>query len=162
MSLTGSHDRALGVALIWMSGVVLVALVDAWYAQPNEGHIWRRDHDPKLSLGVWNPIHLSVENRSMRRMTIRVRDAVPQFMLARGDSAGGVCPPGDTWALSYQVFPLHRGDFDFGTPGIRILGPLGLVWLQYGAHIQDEVQVYPDLIAVRKYESVVHRGRLEG
>lgn len=161
MSLTGSHDRALGVALIWMSGVVLVALVDGWYAQSSAKHVWRREHDPKLSLGVWNPIRLTVENRSKRRMTLKVRDAVPAFMLSRGDSAEGVCPAGDRWDLSYQVFPLHRGDYSFGNPGIRALGPLGLLWVQYAEPLEGAVQVYPDLVAVRTYESLVHRGRLE-
>lgn len=159
--LAGTHDRALGVACVWLAAVVLLALIDGWFVLPGDGLRWTREHDLKLSLGVWNPVTLTLHNLTERRLVVRVRDAVPQRLIPRGEAARGQCAPRGSWSVHYHVFPIHRGDYSFGPVGVRLLAPLGLVWLQYQGHIEDRVQVYPDLLSIRKYEALVQRGRAE-
>jgi uncharacterized protein (DUF58 family) len=59
------------------------------------------------------------------------------------------------------VFPVHRGDYHFGSISARYRGPLGLVWKQQRTDMSGEVKVYPNLLAVRQYESLLHRGMLQ-
>src|SRR5579875_1847147 len=151
--LSGSYVVGLAVAIAWGALCAVLALVDVSLLPSNALLHWERDHEPKLSLATWNRIELRLRNRSNRALTLRVRDAVPDTMRPAGDSGQGVCLPGATWSLIYQVLPARRGDYRFGPPAVRYLGPLGLAWRQRAPRSDGEVKVYPNLMAVRSYES---------
>ncbi len=156
--LTGSHDAGLTIALLWLAAIVVLALVDAFLA-PRSGQVhWTRDHENKLSLGVWNAVTLDLHSSLQRPVALRVRDAVPGQMAARGESRHGECT--GSWRFSYRVFPIHRGDYRFGPVTARYLGPLGLAWKQRSVDLDDNVKVYPNLQAIRNYEMLLRRGHL--
>jgi uncharacterized protein (DUF58 family) len=159
--LTSSYGAAFLVGLAWLAAVVVIALIDGWFSLPSEALVWSRDHDQKLSLGAWNPVSLTLENRSRRALRLEVRDAVPSLLVPDGDHGGGECAPFGTWTLHYRVFPIHRGDYRFGAAGVRYLGPLGLAWWQRKLNLDDAVKVYPNLLAIRSYEALIRRGQLE-
>lgn len=158
--LSGSHDLGLAVAVLWLAGTVVLALVDGFSLPPAETLHWKREHDDKLSLGDWNRVTLTLESTADRPATLEVRDAAPRWLLARGETGAGVCPARGAWSLRYDLFPLRRGDYRFGPVTARYLGPLGLVWRQRPENLGDEVKVYPNLLAIRNYEALVHRGRM--
>ncbi len=161
MILTGSYYGALIAGAAWWVGTLLVALGDIALLPARTDLIWEREHEPKLSLGVPNLVILRLRNRARRPMRFRVRDAIPPTFLADGGAGGGTCGAGDSWEMAYRVVPTHRGDFHFGPLAVRYLGPFGLAWRQYGDRLDGEVKVYPNLLAVRSYESLLRRGRLE-
>ena len=159
--LAATYDRALVVGIAWLIVTAALAVADVTLLPPLARLTWTRDHEPKLSLGAWNPVTLRFDNRSSRPVRLRVRDAVPPELIPEGESGRGACPPAATWQLTYQVRPTHRGDYRFGPVAARYLGPLGLAWRQVSCPLDDEVKVYPDLLAVRHYESLLRRGNLE-
>lgn len=159
--LTGSMPIAVGIALLWLAAVATVAIVDAALAPPSAQLTWTRNHEAKLSLGAWNPVTLALQNATGRRVILRVRDAVPAALIPEGEATNGECGAGELWTLSYRVFPVHRGDYSFGAISARYLGPLGLVWRQHATEQQDQIKVYPNLLAIRSYEALVRRGQLE-
>lgn len=161
MAISGSYEAAIVVGLLWLVAVALLAAVDAWFTPPERNIIWSREHEGKLSLGVPNPIHLTCHNRSRRNLRIRVRDAVPSLLRAGDEAGAGVCPPLGEWRFTYPVVPVHRGDFDFGVAGAAYLGPLGLAWRRRRIRLTDSVKVYPNLKAVRQYEALSLRDRLQ-
>jgi len=161
MVLAGSYDRALIVGITWLIATAALAVADVALLPPLTRLAWTRDHEPKLSLGAWNPVTLRLDNRSAKPVRLRVRDAVPPELIPRGEAGRGTCPPAATWQLTYQVRPTHRGDYRFGPIAARYLGPLSLAWRQVSYPLDDEVKVYPDLLAVRRYESLLRRGQLE-
>ncbi|PZR97310.1 MAG: DUF58 domain-containing protein [Chloroflexi bacterium] len=159
--ITGPYNRGLWVAFIWLAGVVLAACIDGWFAWPSRKVTWTREHDPKLSLGVWNEVRLTLDNRSQRVLRFRARDAVPRLLIADAPTADASCREGSSWVLRYRVLPLHRGDYTFPSLAVRYLGPLGLVWFQQTVRVVTESKVYPDITAVRTYETLLLRGHLE-
>ncbi|MBI3170478.1 MAG: DUF58 domain-containing protein, partial [Chloroflexi bacterium] len=102
-----------------------------------------RKHENKLSLGVQNPVTLSVRNRSRRGTSFQVRDEAPEeFQIETRVMEGSVQPLG-TWSHVYHLQPLRRGDYRFGNITLRWRGPLGLVYRQGMVAAEMPVKVYP-------------------
>jgi uncharacterized protein (DUF58 family) len=160
IGLSGAHSTALVLAGIWLLAVALLAIIDARFTPTAAGLRWSREHEDKLSLGVWNPVVLRAVCDLDRPVRLRVRDAVPVLLSARGEQGAGACPAAGEWSLSYSVFPLHRGDYALGPLSVRYLGPLGLAWRQHEVDLRDDVKVYPNLRSVRSYETLLRRGRV--
>jgi len=156
--ISGSHSAALVVAVLWLTGVAMVATIDCWFAPDDGGLTWSRQHQPKLSLGAWNEVLLELCNHAGRSVTFQVRDAVPSLLQARQEAGEGSCQAGATWRLTYRVFPIQRGEYGFGPLTVRYLGPLRLAWRQRTLHFDDQVSVYPNVSAIRRYEGLVRRG----
>lgn len=159
--LSGSYEASLTVGLGWLAVTILLAVADAQFSPAARDLQWSREHDPKLSLGAWNVVTLRVRNRSSRPVHLRARDVVPTWILPQGNTGEGMCPAGGAWELRYRVFPLHRGDYVLGPVAARCLGPLGLASRQRTVRLEDEVKVYPNLLALRSYEALVRRDRLQ-
>ncbi len=121
----------------------------------------RREHDTKLSLGVDNPISLSVRNLARRGTRLWVRDEAPEaFKIETRVLEGSVAALG-AWRGLYHVQPLRRGDYQFGNITLRWLGPLGLVMRQGGVQAAGPVKVYPNLLDVRMYDLLLRKNRLQ-
>ena len=161
IGLLGSVPAALAIAAFWLVAVGTLAVIDSLFVPRRFELHWTRHHDTKFSLGAWNPVSLVLHNGSHVRIILQVRDGVPTALVPRNQWGEGVCEAGSAWELAYQVFPTHRGDYGFGPISARYRGPLGLAWRQRTVHVTDEVKVYPNLLAIRSYESSARRGRLE-
>jgi uncharacterized protein (DUF58 family) len=120
-----------------------------------------REHDPRLSLGVDNPVRLSVRNRSSRPADFQIRDEPPEvFPVDRRVLEGQVARRG-LWQGTYHVRPLRRGDYRFGAINLRWRGPLGLMVRQGRLQATGPVKVYPNLLDVRRYNLLLQRNRLQ-
>lgn len=156
--ISGSHSTALVVAVLWLASVAIVAVIDSWFAPGDGGPVWSRQHQPKLSLGAWNEVSLELHNHAARTVGFQVRDAVAPLLQARQQAGEGSCQAGATWRLTYRVFPIQRGEYVLGPLTVRYLGPLRLAWRQRTLHLDDQVSVYPNLSAIRRYEGLVRQG----
>src|SRR5262249_49141865 len=54
-----------------------------------------------------------------------------------------------------RLCPPARGTFSLGTVSLRCGGPLGLAWADRTVPAGEAVQVYPNLLEVRRYEALV-------
>lgn len=161
IAISESTALSIYIALVWAAVVAGVGVVDGLMTPNPSDLAWRRDHDSKLYLGAWNTIKLSLVNRSVRPARFRVRDATPALFRTEGNVVRGVCKPRDRDVVEYRVMPIHRGDYRFGPLTARLLGPLGLVWRQRAWPLAGDVKVYPNLLAIRSYESLARRGQLQ-
>jgi uncharacterized protein (DUF58 family) len=153
-------------ALQWAGwGYVLLVLVLFfldWQAAGGEKRFEAtRQHDNKLSLGVMNPISVSVRNRSRRRLQFWIRDEPPEAFKIETRLMQGSIEPLETWQGLYHVQPVRRGDYAFGDLTPRWLGPMGLVLRQRRVPAAEGVKVYPNLLDVRKYDLLLRRNRLQ-
>jgi uncharacterized protein (DUF58 family) len=57
--------------------------------------------------------------------------------------------------ITYRLLPTERGNFEFGDVAVRCRGPLGLALVDRVFGAAESVQVYPNLLEVRRYESLV-------
>ncbi len=141
--------------------LVLVLFIADWQAaasgKPAE---LSRLHESKLSLGVPNPISLTVRNRGRRPLQFWLRDEPPEVFKIETRVMQGKIEPFGEWQGGYHVQPVRRGDYVFGDLTLRWLGPLGLVIRQRRVPAAEGVKVYPNLLDVRKYDLLLRRNRL--
>jgi len=118
----------------------------------------RREKPPRLSLGTANEVIVVLENLWERALQVIVRDEPPLgFQAVPGASLPPLATvlPHGTVRLSYQIVPTERGNFQFGDMNLRCRGPMGLAWIDRTAPAEESVQVYPNLLEVRRYEALV-------
>lgn len=150
-----------GVALGVDALLLLAALVDAILA-PGRERLWIDRRAPaKLSLGTVGDVWITIRNASRRRLRLRLTDDLPAALVRIGDEVHErEVRPGELASLGYQVRADARGPARIGPIYVRILGPLGLVWLQYRQLREDTVRVQPGILEVRRYRLSGLRDRL--
>lgn len=161
ITVGGSYIAALTIAVAWLVAGALLACIDAFSVPARDGLLWSREHEDKLSIGQPNLVTVKLSNRTRRRLLVRARDAAPWQLAAENPAGGGQCQASGAWEFSYRLFPVHRGQYELGPLTVRVLGPLGLAWKQYTIPIVEPVKVYPDLLAIRSYDALLHRAQLQ-
>lgn len=116
--------------------------------------------EPRLSLGVDNPVLLEIENGSPHRLEIEVRDEFPVELRASAVTHRLTLPPESRTKASYLLRPPRRGSYRFGDLHLRCRGVLGLIERYLSFPAGREVKVYPNVLEVRRYESLARRGML--
>jgi uncharacterized protein (DUF58 family) len=140
------------------SGVLLLFLTDAALAYLTfraDVLQVRREKPPRLSLGTANEVVLVLENRWVRSLCLILRDEPPLGFQADAGMQSVTVPPHGTVRLSYQLTPTERGNFQFGDINLRCRGPMGLAWIDRAIPATESVQVYPNLLEVRRYEALL-------
>ncbi len=175
---------ALGL-LLWLSGLVVPLFTDAlpewpvssrWLTLSFDGAILllfvadaflayhataprrlrlRRERPARLSLGVENDIVLVVDNLSGRRCSLLLRDLPPPAFPATPALLEVAAPGHGQARATYRLLPTERGNFAFGDLAVRCRGPLGLAEADRLVPLGEPVQVYPNLLEVRRYEALV-------
>ena len=138
--------------------VVLLFAADAAYAwrATRFGRLAvRRERPARLSLGVDNEIVLVLDNHSRVRLRLAVRDEVPPGFRADPIVQHAAVPALGQARLPYRLLPTQRGNFAFGDVSVRCRGPLGLAFVDRRLPAGEAVQVYPNLLEVRRYEALV-------
>jgi len=120
----------------------------------------RATSDP-LSLGVKNLISVRLRNRSAAALRLLVKDQPPADLPHDAATAPLLLSSGAEAVLSYHVIPRAKGDYQFGDIALRVWSPLGLFVHQDVIGATQRVRVFPDLKAVRRYELLARRGRLQ-
>jgi uncharacterized protein (DUF58 family) len=154
---------ALGAAApaLLLPGTVLFVLavalvvIDSRLAPGRDRVSVERRNDPLFSVGVANPVTLSV--RAPRSASLLLRDDAPPAMVASAQLLP-MHGPGET---GYTLTPRARGDAAFGRVRVRSLGPWGLATRDFPSAQEATVRVDADISAVRVYEALARRGQLE-
>jgi uncharacterized protein (DUF58 family) len=115
----------------------------------------RRERPARLSLGVDNEIVLVIENHNRRRVRLLLRDLPPSSFRIEPPLLDAAVPARGWTRLSYRLLPTERGNFAFGDVAARCRGPLGLAAVDGLLPAAEDVQVYPNLLEVRRYEALV-------
>lgn len=139
-------------------GIFALFLLDAWLARrscrPARLQV-RRERPARLSLGVDNEVTLVVENNGRRRLRLLLRDLPPASFRAEPSLLDATVPARGWAHLTYRLLPTERGNFSFGDVAVRCRGPLGLAGVDRLLPAAESVQVYPNLLEVRRYEALV-------
>ena len=115
----------------------------------------RRERPARLSVGVDNEVIVVVENLGGGRRRVHVRDHPPPAFPAEPGLLTAVLPAHGWARLRYRLLPTDRGNFSFGDLHVRCRGPLGLAWVDKTFLAAEVVQVFPNLLEVRRYEALV-------
>ncbi len=162
-------------ATVWLGTVAFALRRDIRSAVgPDEMEV-ERTLPIKLSIGVPNPVDLTVRNTSARIARILLRETPPARFegerragLGEGGEGGGRRSEGGRITLGpreerterMRFVPPARGLFTFGPVAVRSLGPLGLAGRQWDGAGEAEAKVYPDITAVHAYALLARKGTL--
>jgi uncharacterized protein (DUF58 family) len=146
-------------AVLGFDGFVLLLLcTDAFLAykatRPHRLGV-RRERPARLSLGVQNDIVLVLENHADRRLSLVLRDQPPPAFPVEPVLVSASVPAHGWTRAAYRLLPTDRGNFSFGDVALRCRGPLGLAAVDRTVVLGEAVQVYPNLLEVRRYEALV-------
>jgi uncharacterized protein (DUF58 family) len=153
-------DDAVALAVRWLvfaydGAILLLFLLDALLARRVRVLRVRRERPARLSLGTDNEVLVVLDNPRGRALHVLVRDEPPPLFRAEPLVMRAVVP-GHGWSrVRYHLLPTDRGNFAFGNIYLRCRGPLRLAWVDRTVPAGETVQVYPNLLEVRRYEALV-------
>jgi uncharacterized protein (DUF58 family) len=133
--------------------VLLTATVDRlWGCKPRLQPT--RKVEPVLSLGVSTQVRLEVRNTSGRPVAFDIADTPPSgsrfepadAVLSAVAQAHKICE------LQYSLTAQRRGHHEFGDLEIGHPSLLGLWYVRHRTALRDEVQVFPNIEALRRFE----------
>lgn len=158
--LAASNTAYLWLMVIFDAALVGLALGDRSNSiRPHQITIARL-HEPVLSIVARNVISLEVTNESRQPVTLRVRDEPPALFAPERREFAFTLQPRETRVATYGVTSRRRGDYLFNDVYVRALSPMSLVWVPHRIAAKENVKVYPNVIALRRYDLLRHRGHL--
>jgi len=132
---------------------VVATGVDAWLLfgrRPNV--VCLRELNPVFSLSDPNPVELRLHNRGALRLGLSVVDELPEQFQRRDFEENLVLAPGERSTLRYELTPLSRGAYAFGSINLFAATRLGLLERRVVFPQTQEVAVYPSIIQMKRYE----------
>ena len=114
----------------------------------------------KLSNGDDNEIRIYLENFYPYPATLRVIDEIPHQFQRRDLNFYLSIPPGESRVIRYELRPVKRGEYSFGSVNVFVSSPLGLLSRRFRFSSDKIVPVYHSYIQMRKYELLAISNRL--
>ncbi len=142
----------IGQAVLYYNAVILALLVVDFLISHHASFSVKRDIDHILSIGIENPVHITVRNTSGTLLSLKVKDEYPnQFSVSQNVMEAKV-PPYHTGNLRYTVTPFKRGEYTFGSIYTRRMSFLKLWVFEDTFDGHTPVKVYPNVRMVKKYD----------
>mgnify|MGYP000252261220 CR=1 FL=1 len=111
-----------------------------------------RHLNPVFSLSDPNPVRLKIENRGNLHFQAQVIDELPVQFQRRDFGVRLSLPPDAARSIEHQLIPLTRGVYSFGVVNVFVATRLGLVERRLRLGQPQDVDVYPSIIQMKRYE----------
>ncbi|MEN6424154.1 MAG: DUF58 domain-containing protein [Phycisphaerales bacterium] len=152
------YEGATAVGVLYLMILALYTGLDALLL-PRRGRIVvNRDIPRRVSVGYPTVASLTVHNRARRRVEIQVAQDCPEELDISPELSRTVIPAGGTADLEFRLTARQRGDHQLGRIFVRVLPAGGLLYRQFITDLPTPVQVFPNLMNVRRTELLVRRG----
>lgn len=139
---------AIGLMVLLDIGILVAALIDAWAGRNGRVSV---DRVPlsRLSIGRDNTVTLVVQ-AGARSADLQIRDAYPlEHFTVSTETLTTSLAPHESKSLTYTAKPTLRGTYPWSKMQVRQRSPWGLVWMDWKTGNAENVDVFPDLIALR-------------
>jgi len=151
-------------ALLWplavaYHGVLGWALARAARALPAPARFVASRQVPRpLSLGAEQAILVGLSCPLAAGLSCRVADHVPAALRPSAGSIAGRFDEDGSLIVQYDVRPEHRGAYSLPALDVRVWRPGGWWVRQFRLGVVDQVSVYPDVLAIRRWQLTLRRG----
>ena len=125
------------------------------------GVIAKREVPDKLSNGDENPIGITLTNRYLFKVFVKIIDEIPQQWQIRDFEIKTQLAPSQERKFTYQVRPTVRGEYHFGHINVFSKTLLGLVSRRQQYDYNTMVPNYPSFLQLKKYEFVAFTNKLK-
>jgi len=146
------------VGLIYAAALGLYALIDLLLLPRRRSIVIRRLAPSRVSLASPTPVRFEIENNTRRRLTLLLAEDLPAVMRTDPDPCRTIIAAGGRATVEYRLTARKRGRYRLDRVDVRALPAGGLFYRQFALHLPAEVQVFPNLVNVRKYELLLRRG----
>ena len=114
----------------------------------------------RFSNGDENPIYLQLFNYYRFQARVEVVDETPVQFQVRDFSLNVHIAPSRSRMLEYNLRPVRRGEYVFGSLNAYVTGPIGVFARRFRFSQRQEVPVYPSYLQMRQYELLAISNRL--
>lgn len=147
-----------GIGAVYVAILVVYALLDRLMLVKPGCIAITRIAPARLSLGSPCRIVLEVENRSRRRVWLQLAEDLSEGLESAPPRCEAVLAPGQRRELEYRLTARQRGQYVLDRLDVRILPMLGLFYRQFQFTDSTTVDVYPNLVDLKKHELLIRRG----
>lgn len=142
----------LGQVFLYYNAVILALLIFDFIISQRLSFSVQREFDRILSIGIENPVQISVKNRSGYPFSVTIKDEYPLQFLASEKELKGKISKHETETFCYTVTPFKRGEYTFGSVFTRRMSHLGLWVFENKYDLETQAKVYPNVYMVKKYD----------
>ena len=114
-----------------------------------------------LSNGDYNPVRIILSHQYPFLCHIEMLDELPVQFQARDQSWHVKVRAGEKQEIAYQVRPVERGLYAFGSVNLYVDGPLQLMRRRFVFVNDQVVKVYPSYLQLRKFAFLAFDRRLQ-
>lgn len=140
---------------------IMIMLFDYLLLFAANQHVFaRRTMAERLSNGDENNIRIDFENRYKIPLSLEVVDEVPHQFQKRDVLFTLQLKANEQKHLIYQLKPVKRGAYNFGTVNIYASSPIGFLKRRFIVDAPIDVSVYPSYLQMRKYQLMAISNRL--
>lgn len=158
--LGAARPDLLGLVLLMDMLAVLAIAVDAFTLPRTDAFQVQRRHERVLSLGASNRVELILHHTLSVPHRARLRDEPPPLCDYDQREFATVLLPNQPIQVAYHLTPRYRGEARFEDVFLRVEGRFRLTARDYRLPAREVAPVYPNLLQMREYDLLRHRGRL--
>ncbi len=152
------YEGAAAVGVLYLIVVALYTCLDALLLPRRRQITVTRSIPARVSVGYPTVIRYAVENHARRRLQIQLAQDGPGEIDISPRTCQAVLKPGQSADLECHLTAHQRGTPRLGRLFVRALPAAGLLYRQFTLDLPAEIQVFPNLINVRKTELLARRG----
>ncbi|MEP2937224.1 MAG: DUF58 domain-containing protein [Gilvibacter sp.] len=151
-----------GVVKLLFTILVGLTIFDILLLYRNKtGVLAKREVPEKLSNGDQNPIGITLTNRYLFKVYVKIIDEIPQQWQIRDFEIKTHLTPSQERKFTYDVRPTERGEYHFGHVNVFSKTLLGLVSRRQQYDYNTMVPNYPSFLQLKKYEFVAFTNKLK-
>jgi len=146
------------LAAVYHAGLVAVVARDLALLPPARGYTARREMPDPFSLGEREEVKIVVTNRGAAGLRARVADHAPSDLQPRPREVEGTFDPTGKLTVTYSTTSPRRGAYRFQAIDLRVVRPDGWLRRQVRLKLDQEVAVFPNVVAIKRIQLTLRRG----
>jgi uncharacterized protein (DUF58 family) len=158
LALTAASTLLWPVALAYHAVLGWLAVSDARRLPAPGRFVASRQLPRPLSLGAEQAVLVGLSCREAAGLRCAVADHVPADLAASPRSVLGTFGADGQLIVEYRVRPPRRGVYDLPAVDLRVWRPDGWWLRHFRLGVADRAAVYPDVLAVRRWQLTLRRG----
>ncbi|MFD0794559.1 DUF58 domain-containing protein [Mucilaginibacter litoreus] len=145
--------------VFWLLMLLIIIDIIMLYRTPNA--VFAKRHAPeRLSNSDDNELGIYIENRYPLNIKAGIIDEIPHQFQRRDVLFETTLKTGEHKLINYNLRPVKRGEYEFGSIRVFIQSALGLVSRRFNFEQAETLPVYPSFLQMRKYELMAISNRL--
>jgi len=146
------------LAVLYHVGLVAVVARDFALLPPPRGYSAKRELPEPFSLGEREEVRIVIRNRAAAGLRAKVADHAPSDLRPQPREAEGTFDANGILTVTYTTTSPRRGAYRFQAIDLRVVRPDGWLRRQVRLKLDQEVAVFPNVVAIKRIQLTLRRG----